>query len=281
MRAANATGRAKASTKEAAALLGCSEAQVRRMIRSGELQAERVRGRFGMEYRIDKACLPGGARPAAEAPSTPAEPEAPVAVPSAAGAERKEIAVQAEVLRLTEERDQWQERWAQAQGELGRLSAQAERVRMLEGRADGIAQAEARAQAEVERANAEAERAKAVEARAAALVEAEARARAALEAAQRRERETARQERESRDLVEQARRRVEEVGQQLEEVLCRAAGIAQEQAETKVALEASHQEKEHLARQVTQLRERMRHWALVTVVAAAVAVTALVGLLAR
>jgi hypothetical protein len=120
-----------------------------------------------------------------------------------------------------------------------------------------------------------------VEARAAALVEAEARARAALEAAQRRERETARQERESRDLVEQARRRVEEVGRQLEEVLCRAAGIAQEQAEAKVALEASHQEKEHLARQVTQLRERVRHWALVTVVAAAVAVTALVGLLAR
>ncbi len=61
MRAAKATRRATVGTKEAAALLGCSEERVRRMIRSGELRAEKVRGRFGMEYQIDKARLSNGA----------------------------------------------------------------------------------------------------------------------------------------------------------------------------------------------------------------------------
>ncbi len=295
MRAAKATRRATVGTKEAAALLGCSEDRVRRMIRTGELRAEKVRGRFGMEYQIDKARLTNGAAKKREArggtppepkeqvtappaPELPADaapaPEAPAETPVALEPDPKEAAAEAEAARLREERDRWQQLWGQAQEELGRLSADAERARMLEARADGIAQAEARAQAE-------AERAKAIEARAEGLAEAEARARAEMEAAHRREREMARQERESRDLVEQARRRVEEVGRQMEEVLRRAAEVAEEEAAAKAAVEASRREREELRREVAQLRERARRWATVTAVAVAVALTAVAGLLVR
>jgi excisionase family DNA binding protein len=175
MRAAKATRRATVGTKEAAALLGCSEDRVRRMIRTGELRAEKVRRRFGMDTRSIGRLTNGAAKKREGRGGTPPEPEEQVTAPpapelpadAAPAAETpvapepdpKEAAAEAEAARLREERDRWQQLWGQAQEELGRLSGDAERARMLEARADGIAQAEARAQAE-------AERAKAIEARA-------------------------------------------------------------------------------------------------------------------
>ena len=44
--------------KEAAALLGCTVKRVRAAIRRGEVRAEKRPGRFGAEWRIERATLP-------------------------------------------------------------------------------------------------------------------------------------------------------------------------------------------------------------------------------
>lgn len=109
--------------KEAAALLGCTVKRVRAAIRRGEVRAEKRPGRFGAEWRIERASLP-------EALTSPAG----MGQTRGGGA-----GVEQALEGLRVDRRESEERYGRAMVQVGRLEGQLEeRGRLLAERAESL-----------------------------------------------------------------------------------------------------------------------------------------------
>lgn len=128
--------------REAAALLDCSPKRIRRMVRSGELRADLVRGRYGEEWRIERASLPS-TLPAHKRQGRGSSDHTP---------SRAEAGILAGLLRDT------QARLEAATALAGQLGGEREQRRELEARARSLVEAEAIEKARAESLAVEGER---------------------------------------------------------------------------------------------------------------------------
>ena len=125
--------------REAAALLACSPKRIRRMVRSGELRAELVRGRYGEEWRIERATLPPAfpaherqGRPNSE--HTPSRAEAGILAGLLRDTQARLEAASALAGQLGAERGQRLELTARAESLVETLATERARAGGLEGR---------------------------------------------------------------------------------------------------------------------------------------------------